>query len=390
MEERRLFQGEAQLRFDELGGVDRKDGKMGFWHTGYIEFHESTGLDTLYAHKPVPPVFTCSQCLATFDSVEELSKHRFETHPAKRPTLLLRGQEVGGARFRVTAAVDPSDVQVHHATTAHVNGSPVAIRRIGRFLASHSHGTVVLQLANSDAAANFELSVEIADPADVRGVDRSLIAMAGFRRLDHQAIEDFIARTRPFTSVAGYVDGICEYLFGVMAKEQSSESHLPLSAYKEKFNRAAYLLRDYQSPVADLVRAIVAFHFNQFETAARLAGTSRLGGVAEKFARWVGTPSRRGAVSVARHRTDWDAFLTDAETEDLDQVGGHVDRGSSLRAEPARTTPARHADGGRQGQDLAVGGRCVPRAAGLAGSETLCANPAVYARLRDVGDEYPR
>ena len=52
---------------------------MGFWHTGYMEFHEPVGLGS--GVKATPPVFRCSHCPATFPSSAELRTHRFEMHP---------------------------------------------------------------------------------------------------------------------------------------------------------------------------------------------------------------------------------------------------------------------------------------------------------------------
>ena len=39
---------------------------MGFWHTGYAEFHEASGLEG-YVYSPPPPVrYVCEHCSASF------------------------------------------------------------------------------------------------------------------------------------------------------------------------------------------------------------------------------------------------------------------------------------------------------------------------------------
>ncbi len=48
---------------------------MGFWHTGYFEFHEPTGIDPPVALKPRR--FFCDRCNRSFASRDELEDHRF-------------------------------------------------------------------------------------------------------------------------------------------------------------------------------------------------------------------------------------------------------------------------------------------------------------------------
>lgn len=68
---------------------------MGFWHTGYFEFHEQVGYGEGFL--PRPTVYTCSHCGESFTSNDALRIHRFERHPHKRPILILRGLEIGNA-----------------------------------------------------------------------------------------------------------------------------------------------------------------------------------------------------------------------------------------------------------------------------------------------------
>lgn len=84
---------------------------MGFWHTGYFEFHEPSGLEGLVL-EPSPPVFSCSQCSSTYASTEELRKHRFESHPTRKPTLYVHGREVGAHPLRITKKLTDTDVQI--------------------------------------------------------------------------------------------------------------------------------------------------------------------------------------------------------------------------------------------------------------------------------------
>ena len=50
---------------------------MGFWHTGYIEFHEEVGLKG-YEFRPNTREYPCASCAKVFATAEELQTHRLE------------------------------------------------------------------------------------------------------------------------------------------------------------------------------------------------------------------------------------------------------------------------------------------------------------------------
>jgi hypothetical protein len=65
------------------------------------------------------------------------------------------------------------------------------------------------------------------------------------------------------------MDGLCEYFYGVLAKEGSGCSSLSQSKYREKFNRSAEQLMDYSRTLANYVKGLIAFHFNHFPEAKK-------------------------------------------------------------------------------------------------------------------------
>lgn len=75
---------------------------MGFWHTGYMEFHEQNeGWSTTEIVR-TPPVFSCTECELTFSSMEDLEVHCFDGHVATRPFIMFRGRECGTAEGLVS------------------------------------------------------------------------------------------------------------------------------------------------------------------------------------------------------------------------------------------------------------------------------------------------
>jgi hypothetical protein len=256
---------------------------MGFWHTGYAEFHEPTGLEG-YVYRPPPPVrYACEHCSAHFGELDELRRHRFEHHPLRQPALLLRGRAVGALPLKVLTPVRPGDVVVEDATRCVVNGHAVKPATLGDVLAPMTREFVELELANGEVTTRCVLDFRIADEVHLVGVEAAFLRMARDRVLTIDAVARFIQDCRGFASAMPYCDGICHYLYGVMAKEHSPDSGLRQSQYAEKYLRASDELAGFDRPLARSVRALIAFHFNQFDEAELLAPEGALRHAAGAF-----------------------------------------------------------------------------------------------------------
>lgn len=257
---------------------------MGFWHTGYAEFHEPTGLES-YVYSPPPRVrFVCEHCAEHFDELEDLRRHRFERHPLRQPALLLRGRAVGALPLTVLSPVRAADVLVEDATHCTVNGQAVKPAALGTFLAPMSREFIEVELANGGATTRCVLDFRIADESHLVGVEAAFLRMARDRVLNIDAVARFIQDCRAYGSAMPYCDGICHYLYGVMAKEQTPDSGLRASQYTERYLRSSDELSGFDRPLARSVRALVAFHFNQFDEAESLAPEGALRHAAGAFA----------------------------------------------------------------------------------------------------------
>jgi hypothetical protein len=289
---------------------------MGFWHTGYIEFHEPQGLDFVYV--PVRPVYSCQHCGGTFETTDALQKHRFERHPYIRPGLFIRGVEAGNVPIRITESLRLSDLGLFHYSSLKLNGMPISLTELGKHLIRTTNDTAVLELTNEAVSACFTLQFDIASEPDLIGVDRCFFNVAKRGRLDVRALEDFISDAQAFPSAIRYCDGVCEYFYGVLVKEGASGSSLPYEQYRDKFSRAADILEDFHRPLARMIGALIAFHFNHFHEAMALAGNSRVGIAAARYNQWLQGDLDGARRVLARERDDkLEKLLTDAETERL-------------------------------------------------------------------------
>lgn len=287
---------------------------MGFWHTGYIEFHEPSGLD--FEWTPRPTRYFCQHCEASFETEAELRRHRFENHAFSRPILVVRGREVGNAPLRVVEILGAGDIAFEHVTAITVNGTDCPPSRLEGALRQVRRDTVHVAMENETGSAEFTLEFDVPDASDLAGVDGAFLQLAKGGRLDSRAIEQFIDACRhDFSSAMGYCDGICEYLYGVLAREGAASDSLPFGNYPEKFNRAADRLRDFSRPLAGTITALVGFHFNHFEEALIAAPDSRVGGAARRFQALLSGPAGGVHVPVPRRAANQsDRLLSDLST----------------------------------------------------------------------------
>ena len=288
---------------------------MGFWHTGYAEFHESTGLDG-YVYAPSPRVrYACEHCGEYFDELEDLRRHRLERHPLRQPALLVRGRSVGALPLTVLSPLRAGDVVVEDATRCTVNGHVVALTALGSLLAPMSREFVEVELANGGAITRCVLDFRISDESHVMGVEVAFLRLARERVLNIDAVSRFTQDCRVFGSAMPYCDGICHYLYGVMAKEHTPDSGLRVNQYVERYLRSSDELAGYDRPLARSIRALIAFHFNRFDEAESLAPEGALRHAAGAFAALLlGLPWHFEAVFSPTPGSAVEDLLTDQDT----------------------------------------------------------------------------
>lgn len=289
---------------------------MGFWQTGYSEFHEESGLGDW---KPPPQEFPCEHCDEIYSSLDDLRKHRFESHSSSRPILFLQGRELGAHPQRITRPLAAEDIRVDKCDRVFLNDREISIDGIASNLAEISSDTCKLKLSNKTVSVEFKLDFRIASENDLKGVDERFEEMAAGQQLDTHVIEKFIRDTSKYSSARGYCDGICAYLYGVLAKEQTSDSSLSYKKYREKFNKAIEELKPYKRPLAQMMGSLIEFNFNHFKEAAQFAGEIRVGCAAARYANWLQCRSNEieqmAGAGVLRKQPD--ALFTDRETEQI-------------------------------------------------------------------------
>lgn len=97
------------------------------------------------------------------------------------------------------------------------------------------------------------------------------------KKLNREIIEKFIKASSKYKTVSRYYNGICQYLYGVLAKERSEESGLNYSEYEKKFESALSDLKFYRNNLSNIIRGLIFFNFNKFIDANTLCPNLRLG-----------------------------------------------------------------------------------------------------------------
>ncbi len=292
---------------------------MGFWHTGYIEFHEYSGLAE-FSYLPVSSAFPCPQCGGEFTSLEILRQHRFEHHPSHRPSLTIGGREIGSHTHTITSELRAEEILVDNCDSARLNGATVPVDELERAIAELGHGVSRLELENEQVTATFTLDMQVATTQDLVGIEQAFMHLAAGRRLDAHAIDAFIENSRGYRTAIGYCDGICAYLYGAVIRDGASGAAIPREDYVKRYNRAGEKLREYDRPLARTIACLVAFHFNHFDEAKQLARGSRCAQAAARFSSCLaGNEDWRSQAktSESMQSTALEKLVSDVDTEQI-------------------------------------------------------------------------
>ncbi len=242
---------------------------MGFWHTGYEEHHQVSSFWEANEAVNLCIEYKCEQCVESFDRPDLLVEHRFSAHPYEAPVLLIRGKEVGSLPTNINTPLTPNDILICNAVNSKINGSQVDLKEVAIQLSKVRQENIDLILSNNELTSRYRLRFNISSDKDLLGIEAEFLRLVQGRVLSRSAIDEFILKTANYKSAANYVDGLCEYFYGVLAKEESECSSLKPTKYREKFNRSAEQLIDYSRTLANYIKGLIAFHFNHF-TEARI------------------------------------------------------------------------------------------------------------------------
>lgn len=225
-----------------------------------------------------PTVFICPICSLSFDSYDDRFQHRFESHPYKRPLLIIGPTEVNSPRFIITSAVSEKEIKIVNAATCRLDEKTVSVSALIHQIANAVTGFFRIQLIGSDGkiTVEYEISVEIVSKIDAMHVEQEFARLYAPGVISLTSINGFIRATANASSANRYVEGLTSYLYGILAKDQRGGATLTQEQSRERLNDAVQTLSEINRPLAAAVAGIINFQSNAFMHYERLAIVPRL------------------------------------------------------------------------------------------------------------------
>lgn len=295
---------------------------MGFWHTGYLEFHEPAAEADLVSWEPLPPTYPCMVCGVEFSSEADLHIHTFEGHPTDQPVLVLNGRQCGRRRMTLTHQTGSADWVIENADAAWVNKQPTSVADVVQRLIETGNGVVDVTLGNGQVRSDFQFEFALAKKRDLEGVDSALEELVRGTVLNEEAVDAFIMRSRRYATAGRYCSALADYLYGAASREKDgevvrTESTAGRGAYQDRFDSAVHILGTFDRPSAEAICGIVAFHYNQFGLAMTKTRSQRVAQVSMRFhAMLRGERWDRGDLAPIPHAS-LDYALSDGVTEQV-------------------------------------------------------------------------
>lgn len=257
---------------------------MGFWHTGYLEFHEPTGLSDTYT-APVQVFLRCQKCGQEFPHVDALALHRFEMHPYLQPALLIDGVEFVATRHTISKQIKAENIRFTNANSCWFNGEQVTMAVLSERIASARHKFISVRLRNDEGAveANYDLDIGIPEKNDIIEVEKRFFDLSSAGNLNVLSINNFIQICREFVSAKTYVDGLSMYLYGLLAKDQRGDTSLIREDGRARMTSAQQLLTRFDTPLSVVVTQTINFNLNAFNAGLSLQNSPQLARVMQRF-----------------------------------------------------------------------------------------------------------
>ncbi|HBN8952300.1 TPA: hypothetical protein ACQTZL_002108 [Pseudomonas aeruginosa] len=305
------------------------------WYLSFIDPGNAGGSVSIPESPPVvlqPIVYECPRCSAHFDSVQARRDHFFTAHPYRKPELLLCGQLLGNSGTVINVPVQATDWLLGSCHSVSLNGQTMAPEELFQRLAECRQGFHVLELGNQDTTERLDLRFCIPELAELQRLEDIFNTLFLDNELSVDDVRRFAEACKSLKTANEYLEGVCQYLYGVLAKDQRGGTQLSHAHYKERFNRALEALRYVDRPLARTMRGIINFSFNSFVQVTSQADAPALAAAASLFAGWAGKPVK-GCAGVPQeaqarlpvdHATDrllsWMALPDKRQEGELDEL----------------------------------------------------------------------
>lgn len=234
-----------------------------------------------------PQTHACPLCEAILPELIDLSWHLSEVHPLDRPVLLLRGA-AAPRQSVIRRSLDPKDIELVNTThvRVHENGQHVQSivwDDVPRMIAGSRRGVYRLKLENQEprgsAGAEYELRLAIADEAELDAADELFRQHLAVDLPTSVGIRLFKEQSEKLSTAGRYVDGLIEFVWGVIAKDDRTVARASPDDVLRRFKRALAELEEYEDrPVARAGSTVCRFNLNDVRQITRRTGDPLMDG----------------------------------------------------------------------------------------------------------------
>jgi hypothetical protein len=208
-----------------------------------------------------------------------------------------------------------------------LNGFAVTEEYLLNQLASTSNQRYDIELINKNISKTFIFEFQIPEASELVEMERLLDETFPELNweLNKSSIDFFRERSSTLTSVKVLVSGICEFLRGIIARENQWDPGAESDSAKSdtNFNVALDKLKHYigdtniKSEVAEALSAVIAFEFNLFDRASVKKDTLRFASLANRLNKIVNNEfSKLDAVEA----TKWEKRFLDSHLSEIAEL----------------------------------------------------------------------
>lgn len=218
-----------------------------------------------------PIIFKCDKCGENFANREARRQHVFDQHPFKRPQLLISSRIVKEQGEVIASPFPPADWVIQQTERIVIDQQEVTSRQACQRLSKLTSGFHEITLASADHVVTYHIEFDIPTEAQLATVERTFNILIVNQPLESDRIAQFITVAKQEGGARYYLEGVSDFLYGVLAKDQRGGTSLSRDDYTAKFHAAREALRFMDRPLANLIKALVNFNDNAFSEAEALA-----------------------------------------------------------------------------------------------------------------------
>jgi hypothetical protein len=213
-----------------------------------------------------PPVFCCQECGAEFPNPAELSEHKVDKHPLRRPYMFLNKQELTQAETIIYEPIRTEQVKLVNVQQIMMDDESYdSPDRFMADLVSSANGRRHIKLTYQGYSVNFNIVFEYLSEQDAATVESLFYQTFTDSELSTDHVYRFDRLCREQGCMTKYAGGLGCYIYGLLAKERNPTSSLKFEDYPAKFGEALDKLSPLNRPLAQGIVSAIYFARNQFD-----------------------------------------------------------------------------------------------------------------------------